>query len=605
VANPQGLKNGYRIEMAFGVGAQEINNNRTWVTWEFRLVRGGGSMYSSGYQNPWSVTINGQTFSGTKNYNFLNGSTVLVLGSGGLWIAHNADGTGAVTYSGAFSDIAPADNVGDGVANGTMGLPQIARASTPSIVGGSHHFAGDTITINAERASTTFRHNVRWFLGGRSGYAINDFATTGTWQIPLDVIQEFPDASTGYGTLILDTYSSPGVLLGSKSIPFAVKTPDLDTTRPTFTSFTLQEGNAAITAAGVGGYVQTLSQLAYTLNGAAAKYGSTIKEWSISVDGVTAISSTNTGTSPALPTAGTRTVTARVKDGRGIWSTTRSLSITVLAYAKPVVTTSSLAVTRAASDGTIMEDGNYIRATLSTRVSSLMVGGVEKNTLAYTIKTNPTGSGTQTTKVTQAASAALATNGPSALVRTFGTYDPGSSFDVVLEVTDRFGSKASVVKSVSIATIFMHWAQNKGLGVGKFWTQGSVDAMGQMYQNNGKAVLDDATGTSFTATQFGSPTSGGTVEAFTGYRVGRMIFWNMRLGFTADIPHGGTGMFQVNAAYRPMGTAAIFPLSALGSGGSSGGASAMAAAVTTTGLIAAYSPGSRRAAELSGVWLIA
>jgi hypothetical protein len=72
-----------------------------------------------------------------------------------------------------------------------------------------------------------------------------------------------------------------------------------------------------------------------------------------------------------------------------------------------------------------------------------------------------------------------------------GTFAVENSWDVQVIVSDQFNS-AIIQSTVATATIFQHWGI--GLGVGKFWEQGGLDVAGQIYQNDGNAVLDESSG---------------------------------------------------------------------------------------------------------------
>jgi microcystin-dependent protein len=71
------------------------------------------------------------------------------------------------------------------------------------------------------------------------------------------------------------------------------------------------------------------------------------------------------------------------------------------------------------------------------------------------------------------------------------TFATGSSWEVLVEVFDKF-NVGSLQFTVSTSAVFMHWGE--GLGVGKYHEpgRGSIDAKGQIYQNDGERVLGES-----------------------------------------------------------------------------------------------------------------
>jgi hypothetical protein len=474
----------YELQLDVWTKEQDEANNKSYVRWELRVVRISGLQYSSGFQNPWSVDINGATASGTKTFNFISGGNTLSLGGGGTWVTHNSDGTKTISVSGTFEDIASNNQVGDGTVTGSYGLPDIARASTPRItdtanVTDTHHFTGQTIRVHTDRASTSFTHTAQLIFGDTTVTLGTGISTSVDYTLPHSLLSEMPDTDKMVGTIRLTTFSG-GKSIGSidRQITIYVPTNIL----PTFTSATLSEGNTVAGNSGVGAYIQNVSQFAYSFSGAAGIYGSTIATYEVKVGSVTGRTTTPTGVTPPIPSSGSVTVTATVTDTRG-QKFSRTYTATVLAYSPPTIT--NAAVARTNSVGAFQEDGTYAKATFAASVQSL-VSGTQKNTYKYTIYTRKTGTTTWTSRST-----AGPTTGTSfSVAPNFGTFPVAESYDVLFEVEDKF-NKVSTTRTISIATIFMHWAENLGMGVGKFWSQGSVDAMGQMYQNNGEPVRSD------------------------------------------------------------------------------------------------------------------
>lgn len=482
------LNNGYVLELYIQQATQDTSGNRSQAYWELRLTRTGLVSYSN-FQNPWTVVVDGERFSGQTTYNF-NNYVTLTLGSGYKWIGHNADGTRSFTVSASFTDVAASNYVGDVTEEGfvyrTYTFDTIPRSSTPRL-SASHNDAGATVTIFTDRASTGFTHNIRYTLGSAGTFIAYNVTDSYIWTIPMGLLNEFPNAPTGYGHIYLETYSG-GSKIGEKAVQFAVRTPA--SAGPSFTSATFAEGNSAVTALalGAGRYVQSQSRPTFSFTGAAAQYGATIAKYTLQV-GTTVLgtSTSASGSSTAgIPTSGTVTFTAVVTDSRGK-SASKTYSATVLAYAPPKI--SVFSVTRSNSAGAIMEDGDYARTTFSASVSSLLTSGsVQKNTIRYLLQSRQKGTTTWALKSNPAATTGTSLS-PAPL--NYGTYSTSQTHEFQLTITDVFGTAAVQVVSIPVATIFMHWNANLGMGLGKFHTpaNGMLDVMGGIAHHNGRRLL--------------------------------------------------------------------------------------------------------------------
>ena len=107
-----------------------------------------------------AITINGSTKT-FYNTSSLSGYGSKKLGSHGVVVYHNADGTKQFTISASHNfDITwNGSYVGTVNVSGSAWLNTIPRATTPTL-SNSNPNMGDTITINLPRASTSFTHYV-------------------------------------------------------------------------------------------------------------------------------------------------------------------------------------------------------------------------------------------------------------------------------------------------------------------------------------------------------------------------------------------------------------------------------------------------------------
>lgn len=493
-----GLNSGYELHLITSVNTQSVDTNQTWLHVEFKIVKTNTSIWhASSYSNSWNANINGTTYSGTFTYNF-NGVTEKLLLATDQWIQHNSDGTKTITSTGSVST----SNIGSGTVSGNDTLPAIPRTSTFTL-SQSHTEAGSSVTITIAKASTNFRHDIEVFFGTRQAYVAANVDTSYTWTIPMEYLDQIPNLERGFGTIRVHTKTggagSPGI--GYRDTAFAIVAGD--SAKPTLTSLTIAEATTAHPgpagavniATTIGAYVQNISKAKVTMNGVGALHGATVKVRTVTVGSEVISAPSGVATSSPLPASGTITITAYVEDSRGL-SNSISTTITVLAYQPPrFVSPPTPTVRRASSStGTLAVDtGIYARFDVTTAIQSLMVG-TEKNTGTYVLLSRAAGSGAA---YTQDKTAARALNTSSAIIVGTATVPVDSSRDYRLEIRDRLAT-SYVDLQLPSGGVFMHWDGKLGAGFGKYRTNGGttpasfvLDVLGQIFQNNGKTVLDD------------------------------------------------------------------------------------------------------------------
>ena len=156
-----------RLRVAVALDSTDVANNAT--KWDFSLrvenVKGSSATWS-GVQTDYSINIGGQTFSGTTPagaFDFRDGADYhnIRLGTTG-WIAHNADGTKTLSFSGRVDD---AHIFGDARASGSIVAPRIPR--------------GPRVRVNG-----VWRNTVAYVrVGGVWRIAIPYVRQSGTWRV--------------------------------------------------------------------------------------------------------------------------------------------------------------------------------------------------------------------------------------------------------------------------------------------------------------------------------------------------------------------------------------------------------------------------------------
>lgn len=426
-------------------GGASIKYNTTTVDWEMYLTSDGSNgTIDSTAGKPWSVTVDGRTYSGTNMVYINNGTTKKTLAKGSTIIEHNDDGTKTFSFSFwqdfniTFSGSAIYRISGSG--SGT--LPVIARASQPSLITWPEttndvgNF-GDTISIHMNRKADTLTHTVRYAFGERTGTIATGVETGTTWTIPLDFMNLLPDATQGSGLIYVDTYNG-STLVGTKYTGFTAKVPA--SVKPTCTVQVLDDTDTLDT---YGNLVKGLSKLYVKVNGYPA-YSSPIAAYSINANG--AKYTTQEVVTGALVAAGTTTITGTVTDKRGRTSAAASASFPVLDYHRPTVT--ALSVHRCDEDGTEHDQGEFIQVTFSAAVTALN----NKNTASYVLRYKKS-TATSYTEIQLTALAGKYT--VTDHIRILQA-EPEASYDVEIAVTDNH-STTTRATSASTAFSLMDW----------------------------------------------------------------------------------------------------------------------------------------------------
>ena len=326
--------------------SQSVSNNTSNVTVKVHIKRtntgyttyGNGTVYCK---------IDGTTYSASISTSQKITSTPITLFTKTLTISHNSDGTKSLPVSAWISHSQFSSNE----QSYRQTLTTIPRTSSFTLSASSLD-AGKTLTININRASSSFVHHVFYSFGSYRETISLNATTSASYTIPLEHLNAIPNATSGTGTISVDTYINNSYV-GSTSKNFTVNVPS--SVVPTLSSLTSQvvDNGADVSY----GYVKGKSKAKLTINGAAGKYGSTIKSYSISGGGFS--SSDPSFTTGGLTSAGNITFTATVTDSRGRKSDEKTVTISVLDYNNPTI--DKFSVIRCDSSGVANEDGTYLK----------------------------------------------------------------------------------------------------------------------------------------------------------------------------------------------------------------------------------------------------
>jgi hypothetical protein len=312
---------------------QSVSDNTSTISWNLEALGGNSSWYA---ERSVTVKIAGvAVYSKTSRVERYKGTVK----SGTTEIAHNSKGEASFSVS---IEVAVYKETVNCKGSNTFTLDTIARASKPSCVTWPQTTKnvgdiGSTIRIHMNRASNTFTHIVTYKWGKKTGEikkadgsAITDNVD---WVIPENFADEIPNATSGIGTIYVDTYSGT-TKIGSASVGFTATVPA--SYKPSISALTVAEAVSGL-ASKFGVYVQNQSKAKVAIT-AAGSHGSTIKLYTTTLtNGKTVLTHNGASfTSGLLSLSGTYTIKTVVTDSRGR-TAEKSITISVVAYYPPEV----------------------------------------------------------------------------------------------------------------------------------------------------------------------------------------------------------------------------------------------------------------------------
>lgn len=348
---------------------QEIANNRTYVEYNSRVYYENSTYIQDNQGNGYieGTGASRATFNAPKPTTGETYSTTT-----GGWVNHASDGTGSASGTAYLSF----PNWGwSGSAKGSFTLPTIPRASTPSVSGTLQ--LGSTITINTNRASSNFTHNiyVTWGSQINNQRILTGIGASGTWIIPKSYANYIPNGTSGTLFITCETYNG-STLIGTKTISKTINVPDTEEFKPKITGIEIGENSGSGVPQSWGIYVQNKSKLNYDV-AATGAYSSSIKTYNVVVNGTTY--NNKSYTTNVLLTKGTNTIVATVTDSRGR-KATYSKTFEVLGYNGPNIT--KFIANRCLENGTSDEEGEFVKIEIEATVPKLN----NKNSYSYFLK---------------------------------------------------------------------------------------------------------------------------------------------------------------------------------------------------------------------------
>lgn len=434
----------------------EANKSTLSVTFGMYKAKTNSETYDTNAKTL-TLTIDGTVYTRSVTFDFRTkavGTYNDIVTISGIAITHNSDGSRSVAMSASHPT---GTSLSTGTVSGTAEITDISRATTPVLSPSSLNI-GETLTVSLSPASSAFTHTILYSFGSQSGTIATGVKTSASWVLPDSLVSAIPNATSGLGTIICETYSG-STLIGSKTATFTAVVPDSGF-NPIISSsnISISDLYSDITTK-FSGYVQNKSQLLITIDEDAIANAntSTIVKYETTVSGQTYV-----GTdimTDAISQSGTLAVVTTITDSRGR-SSSVTKNITVYPYSNPIITAYN--AFRSDSSGAADEKGEYISVYMGYEIASVN----NKNDRNYTLSYKKTADSTYTTVVSGTAQ----TSYEGVYVITNTTFSIDYQWEIQLEVSDYFTSGEPIARIASVETeevILDFNKSGKGVGVGK------------------------------------------------------------------------------------------------------------------------------------------
>lgn len=444
----QFISTGHSLKLVWSSVA-DPNTNTSLVTMSLYYVLGSGASVSIGSRSDAYMTYDGVNVGFTANSISFSGAGERLLGTTTRTINHNPDGTKTVNVSATYPMRATISGTyfASVTVSGSAVLDTIPRASEPSLSPSTQEM-GQAITVNTNRASTSFVHTLEYTFGNQSGTIATNVGASHSWALPLSLANAIPNATSGSGTITCKTYND-GVLIGTKTVSFTATVPA--SVVPTISSITITEAVAGLAAQFLA-YVQNKSRL-NVVTGAGGAYSSTISQIRATIQ-----AKNYTGaniTSDIVTASGTVGVAILVTDSRGR-TVSQTVNVTVVAYTNPAI--NSMDAYRVNGSGVPSDDGTSIAIPMNFTIASVN----NKNTKSWSLQYRIVGAGTWSNLASGSVYTYNAT-----YTNLTGLFNANNSYEIRLTITDYF---ASIERIVTISTAFTLLNVNpsgKGFAIGK------------------------------------------------------------------------------------------------------------------------------------------
>lgn len=374
-----------RCDASVSVLSSSLANNTTTLSWAFRLVRFDGSWTgTSDDRNTYlDVYIDGTRVHRNTGPISVGYNKSFKIGNGTRVITHDVDGS---KKNLELRVIGTAKNSSGGnfsgcVATWTVDLTQLKRADTITVSPTSTLEVEDSLAVSITRLpGTNYSHRV--YYKTSSGTNVNlvspaDSGLSWTFTLPAS-LASYTTISTKFDLIIYCQSYSGSTVLGTTSATTSCTIPSTDSFRPVLSS--LVHTDLTTYASTYGQYLQSLSRLRFNCT-LSYKFNATLRNIRLSFDNQSALTSSTSTVEMPSPVQGSGNVPVSIviTDSRGI-SATYTDTVSVLAYAPPIVTTAQ--ALRKTQGGVVDSNGTYV----GVDYTFLWTPVGNKNKITYTLQ---------------------------------------------------------------------------------------------------------------------------------------------------------------------------------------------------------------------------
>ncbi|AZF92398.1 tail protein [Streptococcus phage CHPC930] len=460
---------GYRIRLWVDQVSQDKVANTSQVRFQLALLN--TTTTFAQYSCNAYIDFEGQRLNWSGSPSMLGWYQTIPLIDQTVTINHDFNGKKTFSFSAQFNGSggwSPRTLTISGV---SFTLTDIPRGSTTSDVTAT---IGSPVTIKINPQLDSYRHAI-WVKYGNFNQKITteNVKDSFTWTPPIELCNEIPNHTNGRGELTVVTYDG-GREVASDTKTIFLNVPDY--VRPNLTGITLTDTNvvARNIISSSDYFVQTLSNIRVSFDGASGAYGSTIEHYRAEIVGYNQTVDSNEGTLGNMNFNGQVTIRATVTDSRGRQSEPFDKTITILEYFAPSL---KIDVKR------VGETSSTLEILRNAQIAPLTINGVQKNTMKLTFKVSPYGKNDYTTDNGPGSGEWIGVssivNKPADLA---GEYSAKHSWQVLAILEDKFTS-TSVNVDVPVERVVLSY-DRQGLGVGKIREFGALDVAGDIYANN-------------------------------------------------------------------------------------------------------------------------
>ena len=456
----------------------DILSNTSILRWTLKLMNASAWAFNYDADAKAEVEIDGETVhSGYHAFDTRNGAVLLA--SGTKTVTHDDNGSKTIVVWARMLDVSSLGDIG--WKKGELKLTDIPRSSRIKSVEGNT--LGSTITVNLERYSNSYTHQVWWKAFGGDWVDLGNVnGTSVTFTPDLNLANKIPNSTSGELAISVRTFNGNNKIGNDYEGKYTLSIPANG--KPVINDLILSETNPKLADVSTNNtFVQILS-VAKVNFGVTPYLGSTIKSYYAEVVGYNNTISTDGAKLNFFSTNGKYTIRGHVTDSRGIRSDTFEKVITVVPYFLPTVTIQAL------RSGSRNDTITLVR---NIRIAPVIIDGVRKNSLSMIFRTKKTLESDNTwTKNTGGELTNVGVeNLTNSSVNLTGTFSPEFAWDIQAVVRDRFSDSIQPdgvrynTTAPSEAVILNYTPE--GIGVMKIREKGALDVGGDIY-SNGKLV---------------------------------------------------------------------------------------------------------------------